>query len=58
VGLRYTAFDRYEKLAHESLSQIEQARGAMAAFRATSKPTEASDQQLKRFREAYDQIPW
>jgi hypothetical protein len=58
VGLRYTAFDRYEKLARESLSQIEQARTAMATFRATSKPTEASDQQLKRFREAYDQIPW
>jgi hypothetical protein len=58
VGLRYTAFDRYEKLARESLSQIEQARSAMAAFRATSKPTEASDQQLKRFSEAYDQIPW
>ena len=58
VGLRYTAFNRYEKLARESLAQIEQARTAMATFRATSKPTEASEQQLKRFREAYDLIPW
>jgi hypothetical protein len=57
-GLRYTAFDRYQKLARESLAQIEQARGAMAAFRAGSKPTDASDKQLKSFREAYDQVPW
>jgi hypothetical protein len=58
LGLRYTAFDRYEKLARESLAQIEQARGAMAAFRASTKPTEPSDRQLKSFHEAYDQIPW
>jgi hypothetical protein len=58
LGLRYTAFDRYEKLTRESLAQIEQARGAMAAFRATTKPTDPSDKQLKSFREAYDQVPW
>jgi hypothetical protein len=58
LGLRYTAFDRYEKLTRESLAQIEQAQGAMAAFRATTKPTDASDKQLKSFREAYGQIPW
>lgn len=57
-GLRYTAFDRYQKLAQESLSQIERARSAMAAFRASSKPADPSDKQLKSFREAYDQIPW
>ena len=58
LGLRYTAFDRYQKLAGESLAQIVQARGAMAAFRANTKPTEVSEKQLKSFREAYDQIPW
>jgi hypothetical protein len=58
LGLRYTAFDRYQKLTRESLAQIEQARGAMAAFRATTKPTDPSDKQLKSFREAYDQVPW
>ena len=58
LGLRYTAFDRYEKLTRESLAQIELARGAMAAFRTTSKPTDPSEKQLKSFREAYDQIPW
>ncbi len=58
LGPRYTAFDRYQKLTRESLAQIEQARGAMAAFRSNTKPNESSDKQLKSFREAYDQIPW
>jgi hypothetical protein len=58
LGLRYTAFDRYEKLTRESLAQIEQAQGAMTAFRTTTRPTDPSDKQLKSFREAYDQIPW
>jgi len=58
TGLRYTAFDRYQKLARESLAQIEQARGAMASFRASAKPTDPSEKQLKAFHDAADQIPW
>lgn len=58
AGMRYTAFDRYQKLTGESLAQIEQARGAMAAFRASSKPSDPSDKQLKNYREAFDQVPW
>ena len=58
AGLRYTAFDRYQKLTRESLAQIEQARNAMAAFRASSKPSDPSEKQLKGYREAFDQIPW
>jgi hypothetical protein len=58
TGLRYTAFDRYQKLTKESLTQIEQARGAMTAFRASSKPSDPSEKQLKNYREAVDQIPW
>jgi hypothetical protein len=57
-GLRYTAFERYRKLAGESLAQIEQARAAVASFRASSKPTDASDKQIRSFREAFDQVPW
>ncbi len=57
-GLRYTAFDRYQKLTRESLTQIEQARSAMAAFRASSKPSDPSEKQLKAYREAVDQVPW
>ncbi len=57
-GLRYTAFDRYQKLTKESLTQIEQARSGMAAFRASSKPSDPSEKQLKAFREAVDQVPW
>lgn len=58
TGLRYTAFDRYQKLTQESLTQIEQARSAMAAFRASSKPSDPSEKQLKAYREAVDQVPW
>jgi hypothetical protein len=58
TGLRYTAFDRYQKLTGESLAQIEQARGAMATFRASSKPSDPSEKQLKSYQDAVDQIPW
>ena len=58
TGLRYTAFDRYQKLTRESLTQIEQARGAMVAFRASSKPSDPSEKQLKSYREAVEQVPW
>jgi hypothetical protein len=58
TGLRYTAFDRYQKLTKESLAQIEQARGAMTAFRSSSKPTDPSEKQLKNYHDAVDQIPW
>ena len=57
-GLRYTAFERYSKLARQSLEQIEAARQAMAGFRAQARPLTATEKQLRDFHQAYDSIPW
>lgn len=57
-GLRYTAFDRYDKLARQSLQRMEQGQRALADFRARLKPLDATDQQLRDFRQVYDAIPW
>ena len=57
-GLRYTAFDRYDKLARQSLTRMEDSQRAVAAFRARLKPLDPTDQQLRDFRQVYDAIPW
>lgn len=57
-GLRYTAFDRYAKLARQSVSQLQQAKSALDAFRTQHKPLDATEQQLRSFRQVYDAIPW
>ncbi|MGH9613313.1 MAG: hypothetical protein ACRD4P_09570, partial [Bryobacteraceae bacterium] len=57
-GLRYTAFDRYEKLAEQSLGRLQTSAQALAAFQTGLKPGEASEQQLSSFRRVYDAVPW
>lgn len=57
-GLRYTAFDRYDKLARQSLARMEDSQRAVAAFRARLKPLDPTDQQLRDFRQVYDAISW
>lgn len=57
-GLRYTAFDRYAKLARQSLEQLMASQQSLAAFRAQMKPDQPSEQQIRRYREVYDSIPW
>ncbi|MGH9719557.1 MAG: hypothetical protein ACRD8O_05055 [Bryobacteraceae bacterium] len=58
AGLRYTAFDRYAKLAHQSIQQIQQAQSALAGYRAATKPLDPSEKQLRAFHQVYDTIPW
>lgn len=58
TGLRYTAFDRYAKLAKSSLDQMLSAQGALAAFRANLKPLDPSELQIRNYRAVYDSIPW
>jgi len=58
TGVRYTAFERYGKLAKSSLDQMLSAQAALAAFRANLKPLDASDQQIRNYRSVYDSIPW
>jgi hypothetical protein len=57
-GVRYTAFDRYSKLARQSLEQIRSSRQALMTFRAQLKPDQPSEVQIRRYREVYDSIPW
>ncbi len=57
-GLRYTAFDRYTKLASESLDRIQAAGKALSGFREQLKPLDASETQIRAFHAAYDSIPW
>jgi hypothetical protein len=57
-GVRYTAFDRYAKLARQSLARMQEGHRAVAAFRAQLKPLDSSEQQLRAFREVNDTLPW
>lgn len=57
-GVRYTAFDRYAKLARQSLEQLTAAQQSLAAFRAQMRADLPSEQQIRRYREVYDAIPW
>ena len=57
-GLRYTAFDRYAKLAKSSLDQMLSAQAALGGFRAKLRPLDASEQQIRNYRAVFDSIPW
>jgi len=57
-GVRYTAFDRYGKLARQSLERLEDAQAKVADFRTKLKPLDPTDQQLREFRQTYDAVPW
>jgi hypothetical protein len=57
-GLRYTAFERHAKIARQGLEGLTAGRKQLAEFRAGSKANEGSEQQIRRYREAYDAVPW
>src|SRR5262249_46810451 len=57
-GLRYTAFDRYTKLARQSAERLQGAQHSVAEFRSQLKPLDPTENQLRGFRQVYDAIPW
>ena len=57
-GVRYTAFDRYTKLARQSVQRMEDSQKALTDLRARLKPLDPTSQQLQEFRQVYDVIPW
>jgi hypothetical protein len=57
-GIRYSAFDRYTKLAQQSLSEIQRSRQQIAAYVANTKPLDPSERQLQSYRQLYDSVPW
>jgi hypothetical protein len=58
TGLRYTAFERYAKLARQSADRLQAAQRAIVEFRERLKPLDPTDSQLRGFRQLYDGMPW
>jgi hypothetical protein len=57
-GVRYSAFDRYTKLAQQSLGEMQRSQGQLADFLAKTKPLDPTDKQLEAYRQVYDNVPW
>jgi len=57
-GVRYSAFDRYTKLAQQSLSQMQRSQRELADFVQKTKPLDPTEKQLQAYRQVYDNVPW
>jgi hypothetical protein len=57
-GVRYTAFERFTRLAERSTADVESARQAIARVKTDLSPAMATEEQLRRFRRVYDSLPW
>jgi hypothetical protein len=58
AGVRYSAFDRYTKLAEQSLAQMQHAQTELASFVSNTKPLDSTEKQLQAYRAVYDNVPW
>jgi hypothetical protein len=58
AGVRYSAFDRYTKLAEQSLGRMQRSQTELAAFVSNSKPLDPTEKQLQVYRQVYDNVPW
>jgi hypothetical protein len=58
AGVRYSAFDRYTKLAQESLGQMQRSQAELASFVSNTKPLDSTQQQLEAYRQVYANVPW
>jgi hypothetical protein len=58
AGVRYSAFDRYTKLAQESLGQMQRSQTELASFVSNTKPLDSTQQQLEAYRQVYANVPW
>src|SRR5271170_2825051 len=52
--IRYSAFDRYTKLAEQSLGRMQRSQTELAAFVSNSKPLDSTERQLQVYRQVYD----
>ncbi len=57
-GLRYTAFDRYAKMARQSLERLQAAQQSLADFRKNLKPLDPTESQLRSFQQVFNAVPW
>ncbi len=58
MGVRHAAFERYAKLARQTLERLQGARKALGDFKAKARPGDPSEQQIRAYREVYDALPW
>ena len=58
AGVRYSAFDRYTKLAQESLAQMQHSQTELGGFVSNNKPLDSTQQQLEAYRQVYANVPW
>ncbi len=58
AGVRYSAFDRYTKLAEQSLARMQRSQTELSAFVSNSKPLDSTERQLQAYRQVYDNVPW
>jgi hypothetical protein len=58
AGVRYSAFDRYAKLAQESLGEMRRSQTELASFVSNTKPLDSTQQQLEAYRQVYANVPW
>lgn len=58
TGVRYSAFDRYTKLAQASLAQMQGAQTELTSFVSNNKPLDSTQQQLEAYRQVYASVPW
>ncbi len=57
AGVRYSAFDRYTKLAQESLAQMQRSQTELASFVSNNKPMDSTQQKLNAYRQFYANVP-
>jgi hypothetical protein len=56
--VRYSAFDRYTKLAQESLAQMQRSQTELGSFVSNEKPLDSTQDQLKAYGQVYANVPW
>jgi hypothetical protein len=58
AGVRYSAFDRYTKLARQALERMQRSQTELAAFVSNTKPLDPTEKQLQAYRQVFDNVPW
>ena len=58
AGVRYSAFERYTKLAEQSLQRMQSSQTELAGFVSTTKPLDSTEKQLQAYRQVYANVPW
>jgi hypothetical protein len=58
AGVRYSAFDRYTKLAEQALGEMQRSQTELTAFVSNNKPLVSTQQQLDAYRPVYASVPW